>query len=383
LAAYPFFLPMTSAADTFFTRLMARKGQPLLIAGPCSAETEAQVMATAHGLRALGQVDLFRAGIWKPRTRPGSFEGMGTAALPWLQRVKAETGLPTTVEVATPRHVEDALAHGIDVLWIGARTTVNPFAVQALADALAGTGVPVMVKNPVNPDVALWAGALERLERAGITQLAAIHRGFSTFAPSRYRNAPTWILAIELKTRFPHIPLICDPSHIGGRRDLLLPIAQKALDLDYDGLMIETHPDPDHALSDAEQQVTPARLGEILAELKYRRRSSDNADYNSKAEELRQKMDVADREIIEALARRMALVEELAQYKKANNVKILQLDRWHEIFASRPDWAARVGVDEKFVGELYKLIHLESIRKQTEVLNGRPVDGVTHLGPGL
>ena len=374
---------MTSVAETFFTRLMARKGQPLLIAGPCSAETEAQVMATAHGLKALGQVDLFRAGIWKPRTRPGSFEGMGTVALPWLQRVKAETGLPTTVEVATPRHVEDALAHGIDVLWIGARTTVNPFAVQALADALAGTGVPVMVKNPVNPDVALWAGALERLERAGITQLAAIHRGFSTFAPSRYRNAPTWILAIELKTRFPHIPLICDPSHIGGRRDLLLPIAQKALDLDYDGLMIETHPDPDHALSDAEQQVTPQRLGEILAELKYRRRSTDNADYNSKAEELRQKMDVADREIIEALARRMALVEELAQYKKANNVKILQLDRWHEIFASRPDWAARVGVNEKFVGELYKLIHLESIRKQTEVLNGRPVDGVTHLGPGL
>ena len=356
-------------SETYFTRLLARKGQPMLIAGPCSAETEAQTLATAQGVAALGNIDLFRAGVWKPRTRPGSFEGMGAAALPWLQRVKAEFGLPTCVEVANPRHVEEALKFGVDVLWIGARTTVNPFAVQELADALAGTGVPVMVKNPVNPDVALWAGALERLARAGINDLAAIHRGFSTFAPSKYRNAPTWMLPIELKTRFPHIPLICDPSHIGGRRDLLLPIAQKALDLDYDGLMIETHPDPDHALSDAEQQVTPQRLGELLAELKYRRRSTDNADYNSKAEELRQKMDVADREIIEALARRMGLVEELAEYKKANNVKILQLDRWQEIFTSRPDWAARAGVNQKFVAELYKLIHIESIRKQTEILN--------------
>jgi len=356
------------APATYFTRLLAAKGHPLVIAGPCSAETEEQVLATARGLQALGRVDLFRAGIWKPRTKPGGFEGVGTIGLPWLQRVKEETGLPTTIEVATPRHVEEALAHGIDVLWIGARTTVNPFAVQELADALAGTGVPVMVKNPVNPDVALWAGALERLERAGITDLAAIHRGFSTFAPSRYRNAPTWMLPIELKTRFPHIPLICDPSHIGGRRDLLLPIAQKALDLDYDGLMMETHPDPDHALSDAAQQVTPQRLGEILKELQYRYRSSDNADYLNKAEELRQKMDVADREIIEALARRMALVGELAEYKKENNVKILQLDRWNEIFTSRPEWAQRAGVNEKFVGELYKLIHLESIRWQTEIM---------------
>ena len=374
---------MATAASTFFTRLLAAKNAPLLIAGPCSAETEEQVLLTAHGLRALGNIDLFRAGVWKPRTRPGSFEGMGTAALPWLQRVQAETGLPVTIEVATPRHVEEALKAGIDVLWIGARTTVNPFAVQELADALAGTGVPVMVKNPVNPDVALWAGALERLARAGLTDLAAVHRGFSTFAPSKYRNPPTWMLPIELKTRFPEVPLICDPSHIGGRRDLLLPIAQKALDLDYDGLMIETHPDPDHALSDAEQQVTPQRLGEILRELNYRYRSSDNADYLNKAEELRQKMDVADREIVEALARRMALVGELAEYKKENNVKILQLDRWQEIFNTRSDWAAKLHVNEKFVAELYKLIHIESIRKQTEVLNGRPVDGITHHGPGL
>ncbi|QDA59279.1 bifunctional 3-deoxy-7-phosphoheptulonate synthase/chorismate mutase type II [Hymenobacter jejuensis] len=358
----------TAATDTFFTRKLAAKGQPLIFAGPCSAETEAQILTTAWALKDLG-VDLFRSGIWKPRTRPGSFEGIGTVGLKWLQRVRTEVGIPVTVEVATPRHVEEALAHDVDVLWIGARTTVNPFAVQELADALAGTGVPVMVKNPVNPDVALWAGALERLERAGIRDLAAIHRGFSTFAPSRYRNAPTWQIAIELKTRFPHIPLICDPSHMGGKRDLILPIAQKALDLDYDGLIIETHPDPDHALSDAEQQVTPARLGEILGELKYRYRSSNNADYINKAEELRQKMDVADREIVEALARRMALVEELAEYKRENNVKILQLDRWNEIFTSRPEWAAKLHVNEKFVAELYKLIHLESIRKQTEVLN--------------
>ncbi len=376
-------MEIAAAPATYFTRLLAQKGAPILIAGPCSAETEAQTLATARGVQALGNVDLFRAGVWKPRTRPGSFEGAGSAALPWLQRVTQETGLPVAIEVATPRHVEEALAHGINVLWIGARTTVNPFAVQELADALAGTGVPVMVKNPVNPDVALWAGALERLARAGITDLAAIHRGFSTFAPSKYRNPPTWMLAIELKTRFPHIPLICDPSHIGGRRDLLLPIAQKALDLDYDGLIIETHPDPDHALSDAEQQVTPARLGEIFSELKYRRRSSSNEDYQAKAEELRQKMDVADREIIEALARRMALVEELAEYKKANDVKILQFDRWKEIFATRSAWAETLHVNKDFVGELYKLIHLESIRKQTEVLNGGTVGETLHLGSGL
>jgi chorismate mutase len=364
-----FFMETSSATTTFFTQRLAVKGRPLLIAGPCSAETEDQVLTTARALKALGQVDMFRSGVWKPRTKPGGFEGMGTVALPWLQRVREEVGLPVTIEVATPRHVEDALRHGIDVLWIGARTTVNPFAVQELADALAGTGVPVMVKNPVNPDVALWAGALERLERVGITDLAAIHRGFSTFAPSRYRNAPTWQLAFELKARFPQVPLICDPSHISGRRDLILPVSQKALDLDYDGLMIETHPNPDHALSDAAQQVTPARLGEIITELKYRYRSSNNADFLNKAEELRQQIDTADRELMEALAARMALVEQLAEYKKENNVKILQMDRWQEIFTSRREWGAKLRLNDPFVAKLYELIHLESIRKQTEVMN--------------
>jgi chorismate mutase len=373
----------TAPADTFFTRRLAQKGQPLIIAGPCSAESEEQVLTVARALKAAGQADMYRAGIWKPRTKPGGFEGRGTAALPWLQAAKAETGLPMAIEVATPKHVEEALKHDIDVLWIGARTTVNPFAVQELADALAGTGKPVMVKNPVNPDLALWIGAIERLERAGITDIAAIHRGFSTFAPSRYRNAPTWAIPIELKTRRPDLVLINDPSHIGGSRDLLLPIAQKALDLDYDGLIIETHPDPDHALSDAAQQVTPARLQELLSELKYRYRSSDNADYRNKAEELRQKMDTADHEILEMLARRMALIQELAEYKKENNVKILQLERWQDIFKTRPEWGRNLNINDKFVGELYKLIHIESIRLQTEVLNGRPVDGPTNLGPGL
>ncbi|WP_223649230.1 chorismate mutase [Hymenobacter psoromatis] len=375
--------PATAATPTYFTRLLAAKGQPIIIAGPCSAESEEQVLTVARALKAAGQADMYRAGIWKPRTKPGGFEGRGTAALPWLQAARQETGLPMCIEVATPKHVEEALKHDIDVLWIGARTTVNPFAVQELADALAGTGKPVMVKNPVNPDLALWIGALERLERAGITDLAAIHRGFSTFAPSRYRNEPTWAIPIELKTRYPKLPLLNDPSHIGGRRDLLLPIAQKALDLDYDGLIIETHPDPDHALSDAAQQVTPARLQEILSELKYRYRSSDNADYRNKAEELRQKMDTADHEILEMLARRMALIQELAEYKKENNVKILQLERWQEIFKTRPEWGKKLNIDEHFVGELYKLIHIESIRRQTEVLNGRPVDGPVNLGPGL
>jgi chorismate mutase len=373
----------TAPADTFFTRRLAQKGQPLIIAGPCSAESEEQVLTVARALKAAGQADMYRAGIWKPRTKPGGFEGMGTTALPWLQAAKAETGLPMAIEVATPKHVEDALKHDIDVLWIGARTTVNPFAVQELADALAGTGKPVMVKNPVNPDLALWIGAIERLERAGLTDIAAIHRGFSTFAPSRYRNTPTWAIPIELKTRRPDLVLINDPSHIGGSRDLLLPIAQKALDLDYDGLIIETHPNPDQALSDAAQQVTPDRLQQILSELNYRYRSSDNADYRNKAEELRQKMDTADHEILEMLARRMALIQELAEYKKENNVKILQLERWQDIFKTRPEWGRKLNINDKFVGELYKLIHIESIRLQTEVLNGRPVDGPVNLGPGL
>ncbi|WP_025607799.1 bifunctional 3-deoxy-7-phosphoheptulonate synthase/chorismate mutase type II [Pontibacter actiniarum] len=354
---------------SFFTALQAGQGHPLVIAGPCSAETEAQVMQTAEALKQQG-VHLFRAGIWKPRTRPGSFEGVGSQGLAWLNRVKRELGLKVTTEVATARHVEEALKQEIDVLWIGARTTVNPFAVQEIADALQGVQVPVMVKNPVNPDLALWIGAIERFYHAGITDLAAIHRGFSSYQQTKYRNVPLWQIPIELKARYQGLPVIVDPSHIGGRRDLVFPVSQKGLDLGYDGVMIETHPTPEQALSDAAQQVTPARLAEIIGQLQVRKSTYDDAELVNRAEELRLQIDAADHEIIAALARRMALVEQIGEYKKQNNVQVLQLERWKEIFRSRPEWAEEAGVNPAFVEELYKLIHVESIRKQTKVLDG-------------
>src|SRR5690606_9071371 len=312
--------------------------------------------------------DLFRAGFWIPRLKPGTFEGIGEIGLQWLQRVRTEINLPVSVEVATPQHIELALKYGVDVLWIGARTTVNPVAVQELAEALRGIDVPVMVKNPVNPDLALWAGALERFYNMGIQSLAAIHRGFSVLGETRYRNAPLWQIPIELKSRYKNLPLIVDPSHIGGRREHIFPLAQQALDLDYDGLMVEVHPNPAEALSDAEQQLTPAAFAEMLNRLQIRTATSPNPEFQNCAEELRQKIDVADREILEMLARRMALVEKIGEYKKQNNVTILQMERWNEIFRSRPEWAAKMGVNPAFVEELYKLIHLESIRKQTEIM---------------
>lgn len=340
--------------------------KPLVIAGPCSAETEEQVINTARALKQLN-VDAFRAGIWKPRTRPNSFEGNGVVALSWLQSVKRETGLPTAVEVATPEHIEQCLKHGVDILWIGARTTVNPFNVQEMADALRGVDVPVLIKNPINPELALWIGAIERIYNAGVKNIAAIHRGFSTFQKEKYRNIPLWQIPIELKTTFPDLPIICDPSHIGGKRDLIYDISQKALDLNYDGLMIETHLDPDNAWSDASQQVTPERLAEILNELHIRQPSSNDALFVNQLEEIRRQIDRVDHEMIEVLARRMSLVERLGEYKKENNVAIFQVERWNEVFKTRPDWAARMNVSQEFIGELFKLIHLESIRKQTEV----------------
>jgi chorismate mutase len=359
--------------DTYFSGLLAERGRPLVIAGPCSAESEQQVMQTAEALKLLG-VHLFRAGIWKPRSRPNSFEGVGLQGLAWLGRVKRELGMRVTTEVATARHVEQALKQEIDVLWIGARTTVNPFAVQEIADALTGVNVPVMVKNPVNPDLALWIGAIERIYQAGITDLAAIHRGFSSYQPSKYRNAPVWQIPIELKARFQNLPVIVDPSHIGGSRDLIHPLSQRALDLGYDGVMIETHPNPAEALSDAEQQVTPAALAEILYQLQVRKTDYDDAELVNRAEELRLKIDAADHDLIGALARRMALVEQIGEYKKQNNVQVLQLERWKEIFSTRADWANEAGINPAFVEELYKLIHVESIRKQTIILQaGTPV----------
>lgn len=354
----------------YFKQLKAQKQQPLLIAGPCSAETEEQVMQTAKALSEQ-DIDLFRAGIWKPRSRPNSFEGVGFKGLEWLARVKREFGLRVTTEVATGKHVEEALKHGIDVLWIGARTTVNPFAVQVIADALQGVQIPVMIKNPVNPDLALWIGALERIYNAGITDIAAIHRGFSSYEKTKYRNQPLWQIPIELKSRFRNLPLIVDPSHISGNRELLFPVTQQALDLGYDGIMIESHPDPDNALSDAEQQVTPDGLKEILVKLQVRKKNYDDQELVNRAEDLRFKIDAADQDIIQALARRMELVEQIGQYKKQNNVQVLQISRWKEIFKSRAEWARQLKLNPDFVAELYKLIHVESIRTQTQIMQGK------------
>ncbi len=354
--------------ESFFTKLYADKQGPLIIAGPCSAESEEQVMQTAMALAAQ-PIHLFRAGIWKPRSRPNSFEGIGFKGLEWLSRVKQELGLKVTTEVATARHVEEALKYGIDVLWIGARTTVNPFAVQEIADALKGVDVPVMVKNPVNPDLALWIGAIERIYNAGITDIAAIHRGFSSYQKSKYRNTPVWQIPIELKARFQGLPIIVDPSHISGTRDLIFSVSQKALDLGFEGVMIETHPNPDKALSDAEQQVTPEALKAILSKLQVRKTNYDDAKLVNQAEELRLQIDAADHDIIAALAKRMALVEQIGEYKKQNNVQVLQLERWKEIFKSRADWGEEAGINPDFIAELYQLIHIESIRKQTQIMN--------------
>ncbi|WP_266206343.1 bifunctional 3-deoxy-7-phosphoheptulonate synthase/chorismate mutase type II [Pontibacter kalidii] len=355
--------------QSFFAGLRQGQGHPLVIAGPCSAESEEQVMQTAGALKQLG-IHLFRAGIWKPRTRPGSFEGVGTQGLAWLHRVRRELGMKVATEVATARHVEEALKQEIDVLWIGARTTVNPFAVQDIADALRGVDIPVMVKNPVNPDLALWIGAIERIYHAGVTDLAAIHRGFSSYQKLKYRNAPVWQIPIELKARYQNLPVIVDPSHIGGKRELIFPVSQKALDLGYDGVMIETHLNPEKALSDAEQQVTPEGLKAILAKLQVRKTNYDDAELVNRAEELRLQIDAADHDVIAALARRMALVEQIGVYKKQNNVQVLQLERWMEIFRTRGEWAEDAGLHPAFIEELYKLIHVESIRKQTQILDG-------------
>lgn len=311
--------------------IFAKKdNKPFLIAGPCSAETEAQVMETAGGLMGMG-VDLFRAGLWKPRTRPGSFQGKGTLALPWLKRVKEETGLRTTIEVATALQVEKALKYGIDVLWIGARSTANPFSVQEIADALKGVAIPVMVKNPTNPDLDLWIGAIERVQDAGIKNIAAIHRGFSIYAKTIFRNEPYWQIPIELRRRMPDIPLFCDNSHICGNRTDLKYVAQFALDLNYDGLMTEIHCDPDHAWSDAQQQITPQAYAQLVSELVFKRDTTDDQEFIARLESIRQKMDEVDGQMLDLLAQRMKLSESIGIHKKQKNISIFQLNRWNEI----------------------------------------------------
>ena len=342
---------------------------PLVIAGPCSAETEAQVLKIAHELKD-SDVNYYRAGIWKPRTRPGNFEGVGALGLKWLQKVKAETGLKTATEVANRAHVELALEHDIDLLWIGARSTVSPFIVQEIADALQGTDKIVLIKNPVNPDLALWLGAVERLKSANIQNLGVIHRGFSTYGKSKYRNNPEWQLAIELQTKFPDLPLINDPSHITGKRDMVFDVSQTALDLNFDGLMIETHTDPDNAWSDAAQQINPETLIQYTKDLKIRKESITEADYTKELQKLRAQIDVADNQLLENLGKRMLVAEAIGQLKKEKNVAVLQSKRWNEILGKMVLDGEQHNLSEEFILKLFKAIHQESINHQKQILNG-------------
>lgn len=347
-----------------------------MIAGPCSAESEEQVLETARGIVAkASQVKAFRAGVWKPRTRPGGFEGIGDEALPWLQRVKQETGLLVMTEVATPEHVEAALKAGIDMLWIGARTTPNPFSVQAIADALKGVDIPVFVKNPINPDLQLWVGAIERLAAAGITRLAAIHRGFSWFERTPYRNSPMWEFPIRLKAAFPHLELVCDPSHIAGHPDKLAEIAQQALDLNFSGLMIETHRDPENARSDAQQQVAPAALRVLLDSL-IARDASPASHVVDKLQGLRDLIDQLDEEIAQKLASRMDIAERIGEFKREHNVAILQPERWERIMRRQVALGQRLGLSPGFVQAFMNSVHDESIRRQSAVWEQMPQDNV-------
>ena len=342
---------------------------PLVIAGPCSAETEDQVLKIAHDLKNT-DVSIYRAGIWKPRTRPGMFEGVGAIGLKWLDKVKKETGLLTATEVANASHVKLALEYDIDVLWIGARSTVSPFIVQEIADALKGTDKIVLVKNPVNPDLSLWLGGLERLYSANIKKLGVIHRGFSTYEKSKYRNNPEWQLPIELQNRFPDIPLICDPSHIAGRRDILQDISQTALDLNFDGLMFETHIDPDNAWSDAAQQITPEVLVKMMEDLKIRTLTSNEADYKNKLNTLRTQIDVIDHGILETLGKRMKVAVSIGELKKQKNVAVLQTKRWNEILGNMILEGEKKGLSEEFVLKMFKAIHQESINHQEKIIKG-------------
>ncbi|MGD1845902.1 MAG: chorismate mutase [Salibacteraceae bacterium] len=353
---------------------IGKKGEPVIISGPCSAESPQQVLDTAQALASSGKVHLLRAGIWKPRTRPGSFQGVGTQGLSWLKAAGDAVGLPVITEVANAHHVEACLEHRIDALWIGARTTVNPFSVQEIADALKGVSIPVLVKNPINPDLALWIGALERMDQAGIKHLGAIHRGFSSYNNRHYRNAPNWEIPIELKTLVPGLPIFCDPSHISGRRDGIHEVAQKALDLDMEGLMIESHIQPDAALSDAQQQLAPDTLSQVLESLQFRSSKPVDQQFDSQLEMFRSRIDEIDQLLVSKLAERMGIVEEIGAYKHENNLTILQLERWREILATRTDWASRQDLDTTFIRSLLKVIHEASIARQTQVMNRPPVN---------
>ncbi len=338
--------------------------RPMVIAGPCSAETEEQVMSAARGL-ALKGCRMFRAGVWKPRTKPGGFEGNGEKALPWLQRVKEETGMLTATEVATPEHAELCLKYGVDILWVGARTSANPFAVQALADSLRGVDIPLLVKNPVNPDIELWIGALERFNNAGIKRLGVIHRGFSAYDKKIYRNLPMWHIPIELHRRYPSLPILCDPSHIGGRRDLIAPLCQQAMDMGFDGLVVEAHCNPDEAWSDAAQQITPDVLAYILSLLVVRSETVTTENITG----LRQQIDEIDDQLMNLLSKRMRVCREIGQYKKEHNMTVVQAGRYNDILSRRGVQGSLCGMSPEFTTHIFEMIHEESVRQQIEIVN--------------
>lgn len=344
------------------------KERPLVMAGPCSAESEEQVMTTAKQLKANG-IKIFRAGIWKPRTRPNTFEGIGKEGLPWLRKVQDELGMLTATEVANVNHVFEALKHGVDILWIGARTSANPFAVQEIADALNGVDIPVLIKNPVNPDVELWIGAFERLNQAGIKRLAAIHRGFSTYGKTFYRNDPHWQIPIELKRRIPALPIVTDPSHICGNREMLFEVSQEAMDLNFEGLIIETHCNPDKAVSDASQQITPDTLKKLLDRLVLRKANVDNTVISHTLEDLRVQIDKFDDKLLEVLGKRMQVADKIGEYKKSNNITILQSGRWDQLLTKRIEDGEKKGLSEEFLVKVFRSIHQESINHQTKIMN--------------
>lgn len=360
---------MEQAATQKSTIEQTLSKRPLIISGPCSAETEEQLLQTATQLAATGKVDILRAGIWKPRTRPGQFEGIGVKGLPWLLQAKKQTGLPTAVEVATAKQVEDALNFDVDVLWVGARTTVNPFSVQEVADALRGVKIPVLIKNPINPDLELWTGAVERIAKAGIQKIGLIHRGFSSYGNTDYRNAPMWHLAIEMRRRNPEMLMVCDPSHICGTRTTLHEVMQTCVDLDYDGMMIESHINPLEAWSDAKQQVTPQHLVELLDGIVWRKEDVDSEEFHSALEKMRQQINQLDDELMQILSARMKVTEQIGQYKKDNGITILQTNRWNSILERVIAKGDKLGLSKEFITRYFDAIHMESINHQNKIMN--------------
>ncbi len=361
---------MTTETESMKPSILDKwKKRPLIISGPCSAETEEQVLKISKDLAETGKVDIMRAGIWKPRTKPGMFEGVGVKALPWLIKARQITGLPVAVEVATARHVENCLQFGVDVVWIGARTTVNPFSVQEVCDALKGTDIPVLIKNPINPDLELWCGGIERLKKAGIKHIGMIHRGFSSYGHTEFRNAPMWQLPIEMKRRYPDMLILCDPSHICGNRTGLHSVAQKSIDLGFGGLMIESHPDPDNAWSDARQQITADTLVSLLSSLVWRDETSHEKEFLNALATLREQINQLDDELMLLVSQRMRIADKIGIYKKENKITILQTQRWNEILGKAIARGEKLGLSKDFITKYFDAIHMESINHQNKIMN--------------